>query len=181
MKKIAKRYSKALFQSLSPADWDSALSTMVKLTELFSNNQDLKTSLLNPAYSVKDRANVLTHILDKILVSDSNSKKIITGLIHTLLNNGRLKALPQITEELKTIINGVKKILSITVKSATPIAIEKQRSFSDKLKAEWGSSLDTLWEVDPTLIAGGVIFIGDSMVDSSIKGRLKKIKEAISL
>ena len=177
MKKVAKRYSKALFDSINPNEWDSASFILHSFAELFSSNNELKNSLSNPAFSLRQRSEVLNDVVKIINGSDGSNFPQLNNFFLTLLNNARLNAVAYIAEDFSELVNIAKKILAIKIISASEISKEKKDYFLQAIQKEWGSSAAAEWKVDPDLLGGAVIKIGDKMIDSSVKGRLQSLKD----
>ncbi len=62
-----------------------------------------------------------------------------------------------------------------TVKSAVPLTDEERQAITARLTARYGGNLRYVWEVDPSLIAGIVVQVGDIVTDGSVRGRLSSL------
>lgn len=62
-----------------------------------------------------------------------------------------------------------------TVKSAVPLTDEERQAVQSKLAVRYGDVLHYVWEVDPSLIAGISVQVGDRVTDGSVRGRLASL------
>lgn len=113
----------------------------------------------------------------KMFFKDSDSELLPFLLL--LADKGRLANLPGIYNEYVEIADKRKKVLHLEVKVAAAIDDGQLDRIKEKYRKEYGATdVKATVTIDPELLGGIVIQIGDRVIDASIKGRLKGLKEA---
>lgn len=103
--------------------------------------------------------------------------EIIKGFLSYLSSRRELDLLPEIIEELKKILKEQERIAQVT--SAVPLTSEEEEKILRFLQAQFGRDLKLETSVDPQILGGLLIKVGDQVVDKSLSGRLKEIKEKL--
>jgi len=99
------------------------------------------------------------------------------GFLETVIEKGRQKELPKILDYFVNRVKEYKKIGIVTVTSAVELSAEQKAHTEAKLLETTAFvSLEVTYSVDPAILGGLVIRIGDRVVDSSIKTRLGEIR-----
>ena len=99
------------------------------------------------------------------------------GFLETVIEKGRQKELPKILDYFVNRVKEYKKIGIVTVTSAVELSAEQKAHTETKLLETTAFvSLEVTYSVDPAILGGLVIRIGDRVVDSSIRTRLGEIR-----
>jgi F-type H+-transporting ATPase subunit delta len=102
------------------------------------------------------------------------------NFVQVLIQNGRLELVPHIRalyEELRREHEGV---LEAKIVSALPISDEQTRTLVAALEAKYGRKVSASVEVDPELIGGARILVGDKVIDATVRGRLDAMASALA-
>lgn len=171
---VDKRYAEAL---VDVAEKNNSLeTTQVELrvfAQMYSQQPEFRRFFNAPEIGNKEKKDAL-----KKIFNDSNS--IVLPFLQLLLDKGRINNLPGIFREYVDIADKRKNVLHLHIKTAVAIDEAQLEKIKEKYKAEYNAAKDkTTITVDPELIGGIVVQIGDRVIDGSIKGRLKGLKEAI--
>jgi ATP synthase F1 delta subunit len=70
--------------------------------------------------------------------------------------------------------------LIVRVSSAIPLTEEEETALREKLKARFSEDLNFRFEVDSSLLGGVVVWVGDKVIDGSVKGRLEALKQTLA-
>ena len=70
--------------------------------------------------------------------------------------------------------------LTARVSSAVPLTKEEQAALREKLEARFSQDLNLRFEVEPSLLGGVVVRVGDKVIDGSVKGRLEALKQTLA-
>jgi F-type H+-transporting ATPase subunit delta len=169
---VAARYAKAL---IDLAQEQKSVEAMRKDMELFHHtlrvNPQLKAVLSNPMVSHLKKI----HVLDEIFAK--NVSKTSIAFFRLMVNKGRGEVLYATSQEFIDMYDVKNHIIHASVVSATVLsAANKQKMIADIQAATGGTvKLDT--HVDPSLIGGFVLTVGDRQVDTSIANDLWKLKK----
>lgn len=168
---IARPYAEALFKAQA-AD---LVSTTLWLDELAALTADAQ----------------LTAFADNPNVQSAQVLSLIAGLVqnplpeagrnflHLLIENGRLKALPEIAEQFHALKNAVDGSADALVSSAFPIESKALADLTATLEQRFKRKLSVVVAIDPSLIGGIRVAVGDEVLDASVKARLEHMKMAL--
>ena len=102
------------------------------------------------------------------------------NLIKVLVEYGRLSVLPAITaafEELKAQDEGV---LEAQIIAASKLSATETKDLVKRLEAKFGKKVEATVSIDPEIIGGIKIIVGDTVIDASVKGQLQNLAYTLS-
>jgi F-type H+-transporting ATPase subunit delta len=115
------------------------------------------------------------------MTKDLEKSKIlefIKKFVKLLARKNALKFSKRIIDEFKKYYNKQNGILEIEVKSVKGLETDFEKKLKEKFKKSWKvAEVDLKSLIDKSLIGGLVLGIDDMIIDGSLKGNLKKIKE----
>lgn len=129
--------------------------------------------LLTPLISYQDKKAVLQRLL-KDAVSP-----VLMQFLETLLRKRRIEYLPDITEIYKTLSDEARGVIRVRVTSAFPLASAEQNTLITKLNRATKKQVVLTTEINRALLGGLLVQIGDTVIDGSVRGRLRNMKEQI--
>ncbi|MBN1447154.1 MAG: ATP synthase F1 subunit delta, partial [Bacteroidetes bacterium] len=68
-------------------------------------------------------------------------------------------------------------ILSTTIRSAVELTDDQRRALQDALSAASGKRVDAVYDIDPLLIGGVTVRLGDTVYDGSVRQQLKRLRD----
>jgi ATP synthase F1 delta subunit len=71
--------------------------------------------------------------------------------------------------------------LTVRVSSAVPLTEEEETALREKLKARFSEDLNFRFEVDSSFLGGVVVWVGEKVIDGSVKGKLEALKQTLAL
>lgn len=171
---IARPYAEALFKSAgsaSPrelADQLDALGQVASLPELrqFADNPKVEPSTV---------FDVIVGTLKAVSLAPT-----VQNLLRTVLDNGRLAAMPAIAAQYRSLVNAQSGVSDATVYSAFPIDGEQLADVVAALEKRFDRKLNANVVVEPELIGGIRVVVGDEVLDTSVKARLEQMKVALT-
>jgi F-type H+-transporting ATPase subunit delta len=101
------------------------------------------------------------------------------NLCRLLLARGRLELLGPISAEYSRLLNARRGVVSATVTSATPLTGDEDTAIRARVAQLTGTTVDVHTAVDPALIGGLTVKIGDRLIDASVRGRLERLREQL--
>jgi len=172
--RIAGRYAKSL---LDLAQEQGKLDTILGDMNAFktaSENKDLRSMLKSPIINTTKKRNILKEIFGE------SFDEMTMAFINIVLTKGREELLPEICQEFIGQYRSIKNITSATVISATELKTETLDKIKNKIRTEMtqgGGEVEISTKVDPSLLGGFVIEIGDKLYDASVATRLKNLRK----
>ena len=109
----------------------------------------------------------------------SDVPPIVGNFMRLLLRRGRLSLLPQINGAFQGLLDERLNRIQVTLTTAVPVDEVSLRSWTDKIRAIVGGEPILTHRVDPNILAGAVIRVGDQVADGSAASRLKRLEAAI--
>ena len=102
------------------------------------------------------------------------------NLLRTVIENGRLTALPEIAQQYHVLVNAKSGVSDATVYSAFPLDNAQLDDLTAALQRRFGRKLNASVIVQPELIGGVRVVVGDEVLDTSVKARLESMKAALT-
>ncbi len=102
------------------------------------------------------------------------------NFLRTVIENGRLAAMPEIAAQFRALKNARGGTSDAVVYSAFPIDQAKLADVRATLEKRFGRSLNLSVQEDPSLIGGIRVVVGDGVLDTSVKARLEQMKAALT-
>lgn len=169
---IARPYAEALFQSSKndvngTAQWLDALAAV-------AGNAQLLQFADNPKVGNPQVYDVVTDVARVQLPPAGQN------FLRTVIENGRLAALPEIARQFRDMKNALSGASDAVVYSAFPIAVDQLGAVSQVLEKRFGRKLNVTVQEDPSLIGGIRVVVGDEVLDTSVKARLDQMKVALT-
>lgn len=168
---LSKKYATAIF-SLALEQWLAALSTV---QEKLANDTDLTAKLGNSGLSFAERQEAL----DKIIPSDSDQS--IRNFLYTLLKNGDTALLGDVLVDLGQMSKGGALTEIAEVTTAVTLSTEEKENFRQKLQARYGATLEVVFNVNPAILGGAIVQVGDKLIDGSVQTRLEAMKNTLGV
>lgn len=172
---IEKRYAEALAGlSEKTSSLEKVRVELGDLVKLFDTNPTFAGFFKNPQVSIDIKKNTIAEILTgKVDESFINFLKV-------LLDKGRLALLPHIYMEYCRIADKRKNVLNLTIITPFPLDASQLQKINDKYKKEYNASdVNSEVSINPSLIGGIQVKIGDRLYDDTLAGRLKSLKDIL--
>jgi len=171
--KISVRYSRALFQSaLEKKLLDEVNADMLFITEI-CKLPETKEFLHSPIIPPSKKTSVFHNILGK------NVQGITLSLIDLVVKNGRETYIPAIARVFIHETMKYKGITQSVLTTAVKVDDKVKKQISDMISKIFKTTVELEEIVDPEIIGGFVLRVDDSLIDASIKNKLRKIKKEL--
>ena len=102
------------------------------------------------------------------------------NLLATVVDNGRLAALPEIAAQFHTLVNASSGVSDATIYSAFVIELPQLNEVVSALERRFKRKLNAHVVIDPELIGGIRVVVGDEVLDTSVKARLEQMRVALT-
>jgi len=170
---IARPYAEALFRvakSGNLAAWSGLVSEMAAA----ANHPDVKALANNP--KLLDQQVIETFLL--LLKSEVSIEA--KNFIVMLVENGRLTLLPEIAEQFQALKNEQEGAADAAITSAFEMSDAQIKDLVATLERKFGRKLNPSVTVDPELIGGVRVLVGDEMFDTSVRAKLQQMQIALT-
>ncbi|WP_290871170.1 F0F1 ATP synthase subunit delta [Aquabacterium sp.] len=169
---IARPYAEALFKA-TPAAEQSAWVAQAEALAAVARDPQLQSLADNPKVTAEQVFDVITGAA-KVSLAPA-----LVNFLRTVLENGRLAALPTMVEQFQTLVQAGQGVSEARIYSAFPVDAAQLADIIGPLESRFGRKLEAKVELDPELIGGVRVVVGDEVLDTSIKARLERMKSVL--
>jgi F-type H+-transporting ATPase subunit delta len=169
---IARPYAEALFKACA-SDPGSALDWLIELSTVATEPQ-LQQFAESPKATAEQVFGLVSGVMNHPL--DARAE----NFLRTIIANNRLAFLPEIAAQFKALANSQTGSSDAVVFSAFPIDRDALSDTAKVLEQRFGRKLNVSVELQPDLIGGIRVVVGDEVLDTSVKARLEQMKVALT-
>jgi F-type H+-transporting ATPase subunit delta len=105
--------------------------------------------------------------------------KSVLNLLRLLIRRGRIEDLPRVASEFRRLDNLRLGITPARAVSAAPLQPAEVTALTARLEQMTGGRIELAQEVDPSLLGGLVVRVGDRLIDGSVRGRLERLRNQL--
>ena len=169
----ARRYAEAAFEvglrDGTVETWRQELDAAASVVD----DQRVARLFGNPAIAEETRLELAESTFGTIV------SRPVLNLIGLMLRRGRIDELPRVAAEFRRLDNERQGITPATATSAVPLSEDEVRAITARLEEMTGGRVDLDLAVDPDLLGGLVVRVGDRMIDGSVRGRLERLRNQL--
>ena len=168
---MARDLASAYAQAIHEAALRPWFAAMRAVAERLRQEPQLLLTLNDRAIEFGERKRLLEPILPEGLSAEQRN------LFLLLLQEGHLGLLDEIISRLREMIMPGGILAEVT--SAVALTAEQQKALEAKLMRRYGEGIRVEWRVDPSILGGIIVRVGDEVLDGSVAGRLESLKAAL--
>jgi F-type H+-transporting ATPase subunit delta len=106
----------------------------------------------------------------------------VRNLVYTLMQRGDLELLGEVVEAIRQQMRRAETAPAVVeVTSAIPLSAEQRSTLVSRLEAQYGTGLDISYHVDPAILGGLVVRVGDKLIDGSLVTRMAALKQTLGV
>jgi F-type H+-transporting ATPase subunit delta len=172
LKSASLQYANALADiALEQGAADQTGRQLADFGALYAQSAELRTFLASPAV---DRA-AKHGVLDK-LVSRLGASRILRNFLFVIADHHRTHALPEIIEAFQEVVRRRQGIAQAEVRSAVELSTVEKEAFAKAIERLTGQRVEAKYSLEPALLGGAVVRIGDTIYDGSLRSRLNELR-----
>jgi len=169
---VARPYAEALFRVAQNGDmaaWSGIVSELAQI----GANPDVQAFAGNPNVTPAQLADTIASLVKSPLNAEAKN------FIAMLAENGRINLLPEIAAQFTVLKNAQAGAADATIYSAFDLSADQLNSVVATLEKKFGRKLNPTVEVDPSLIGGVRVVVGDEVLDTSVRAKLQQMQNAL--
>lgn len=166
---VAAVFAEAVAKNNLPT-WRAFLDVASQITQNTAVQALLSAPHMNTAKLAQFYCDVLVNLLTPEQIN----------FIRLLAENKRLIVLPEIALLFRLQQDEWNKITTVFVQSAVPLSDTWREKLIKKLSTKLNRQINLICEIDKSLLAGVIVTAGDYVIDGSVRGKLTRLKEAVS-
>ena len=164
---IARPYAEAAFRIAQENNALASWSDMLGLASAVVADPQVAGALDNPKLTTADKEALL------LSVCGDRLDAIGRNFIRVLVDAKRVALLPQITALFEGLRNDAEGVAKARIESAFPLSAAQLADITTSLEKHFGKKIDATVAVDPALIGGARITVGDTVIDGSVQAKLQ--------
>jgi F-type H+-transporting ATPase subunit delta len=171
---VARTYARALFEAAKEhGRIDEVREELGTLVETIREVPELQAAIRSPELDPPEKADVLAAIL-------KDADELLRNFVRLVAEKGRAPMLEEIAREYDTLVDAEERILNVELTTAFELSDDEVSSIVEQIEQASGRRVEANRTVDPDLIGGVVLKIGSLEVDSSVRGRLDRLRRELA-
>ena len=174
---IARPYAEALFKADGVAD-PQAVSSELQVIAQVAGDPHLRQFADDPKVSADQVYSLVCSAANPLGAPPLSAPA--RNLLRAVIDNRRLAAMPEIARQYHGLVNGRSGSSDAVIHSAFPIEPAQLGGVVEALEKRFGCRLNATVVVEPELIGGIRVVVGDEVLDTSVKSRLAQMRSALT-
>lgn len=174
--KVAKRYARALFNAAVTGDVVASVeSDLNSVAGQIENDERFREFLLSPHVGREERIQILEKIFSDRITA------LTMSAIRLMMHKRRENEIVDVREEFVRLRREYRKIVYVLVISAEELSADHKKQIEIKLEKLTGEDIEPEFRVDPTLIGGVRVNYGDYVLEGTIRGALRRLRDRLRI
>lgn len=171
------RYAQAFADVVKDLKLDSAAldRQFSDFLATWEGSAELRTFFENPSFPAAQKV----AILDKLNV-ELGLQKELRNLLAVLIDNNRIAQVAEVATEWRRILQEQQGIRPAEIVTARELSKEEQDALAAEVAKLAGARIDASFKLDKGILGGTVVRIGSTVYDGSVRGRLERLREALT-
>lgn len=174
MEEIAEVYARSLFEvAKDDGKLDEVREQLGQVAEAVDSSRDLQVFFFSPYFSSEEKIQGLSRVVD-------GADPIVLNFLGLLIEKHRMPAIFRIRQRFEALWQTENKVLPVQVTSAIELSPDTVRSIGDRIGERTGRKVELTSEVDPDILGGLVLQVGNNVLDASIRNRLDNLRKQVA-
>jgi F-type H+-transporting ATPase subunit delta len=174
MEEIAAVYARSLFEVAKEHDkLDLVRDQLGEFADALSETRELQMFFFSPYFSTQEKKEGLERAVTDV-------DPVVLNFLELLIEKHRMPALFRIRREFEALWEEENRLLPVQVTSAIELDESTVRQIGDAIGEQTGRRIELTSEVDPDILGGIVLRVGNSILDASIRNRLEKLRKQVA-
>ena len=174
MEEVARVYAEALFEAARDSGkLDQIHEQVDEVAEAIAGNHDLQVFLFSPYFSSAEKREGLERAI-------SGAEPELVNFLELLIEKHRMPVIFRIRERFDKLWAEENKQLDVTVTSAIELDDSVIEHIRDQIEEKTGRTVELTAEVDPDILGGLVLRVGNMVLDASLSSRLEKLRKEVA-
>ena len=174
MEEIAQVYSRALFEVASEQDMlDRVHDELGAFADAMSQSHELMTFFFSPYFSVTEKKEGLEKAV-------TGASPAFANFLQALIERHRMPAIFRIRTEFNALWDEARKLLPVQITSAIALGEDEVKSLGERIGKQVDRHVEVSADVDPDILGGVVLRVGNVILDASIKNRLEQLRKQVA-
>ena len=174
MEEIAQVYARSLFEVAEEAGkLDDVREQLGQVADALASDRDLQVFFFSPYFSTQEKSEGL----DKAV---TGAEEIFVNFLKLLIEKHRMPALLRIRRAYDSLWEDYNKLLPVQITSAVELDKQVVKHIGDQISEQTGRKVELSATVEPDILGGIVVRVGNQILDASIRRRLELLRKQIA-
>lgn len=174
MEELARVYARSLFEvAEEQGKVDLLREQLGQFADALEENRELAVFFFSPYFSTAEKQQALSGLLD-------GADEAFMGFLKLLIENHRMPVIFRVRREYERLWAEANKVLPVQVTSAIALDEATTESIGSSIGESTGRHVELSAEVDPDILGGIVVRVGNSILDASIRSRLEQLRKQVA-
>jgi F-type H+-transporting ATPase subunit delta len=174
MEEIAQVYARSLFEVAKEHDeLDEVHDQLGEFADALDRNRELQVFFFSPYFSSEEKKDGIDKVIE-------GANERFVNFLKLVAERHRVPAIFRIRREFDAMWRQENKLLEVRVTSATPLDDEIVQSIGRRIEEQTGQRIELDANVDPDVIGGLVLRVGNKVMDASVRGRLERLRKEVA-
>ena len=176
MKSANLQYANAMADiALAQGAAEPAAKQLQDFGAAYAQSAELRTFLASPAVGIEDKHAVIEKIAARL-----GASKIIRNFLFVIADHRRTHLLPEVIAAFEQVIRQRQGVDEAEVTSAVELTASQKKEMAVTLTKLTGNKVETKYALEPALLGGAVVRIGDTIYDGSLRTRLNEMRARLA-
>jgi ATP synthase F1 delta subunit len=174
VEEIAQVYSRALFEAAKEqGKLDVVREQLGEFADTLERERDLQVFFFSPYFSTEEKKEGLRRAVE-------GADETVLNFLDLLLEKHRMPAIFRIRRHFDELWERENRLLPVQVTSAIELDESTVRQIGDAIGKQTGRRIELTSQVDPDILGGIVLRVGNSILDASIRNRLEQLRKQVA-
>lgn len=170
---VARPYADAAFQIAREQNVLPQWSEMVKLAAAIAADAQMAEVLTSPKLDAAQKASLF------LTIAGDRFSDAMRSFVRVLIEADRIELLPEIRTLFEALRNDAEGVAQATIESALPLSDAQLAEITSALSKRFGKRIEASTSINPALIGGARIAVGDTVIDGSVREKLEAMRHAL--
>ncbi len=176
MKSASLQYANALADiALAQGAAEPAAKQLENFGAAYAQSAELRTFLASPAVSMEAKHTVIEKITGRL-----GASKIIRNFLFVIADHRRTHLIPEIIEAFQQVLRQRQGVAEAEISSAVEMSAAQKKELAATLARLTGKKIEPKYSLDPALLGGALVRIGDTIYDGSLRSRLNEMRARLA-
>lgn len=176
MKSASLQYANALADiALAQGAAAPALKQLADFGGVYSDSAELRNFLASPAVDREAKHGVIEKLVARL-----GASKILRNFLFVIADHRRTQILPEIIAAFQDVVRQRQGIAEAEISSAVELSAAQKTEFASTLERLTGKRVEAKYSLQPALLGGAVVRIGDTIYDGSLRNRLNELRTRLA-
>ena len=174
MEELAEVYARSLFEVAKEGDkLDTVRDQLGEFADALDESRDLQVFFFSPYFATNEKIEGLRKAI-------SGADDLVQNFLELLIENHRMPALLRIRRAYDALWEEENKLLPVEITSAIELDKKVIKQIGDQIGEQTGKKVELSARVDPDVLGGLVVRVGNTILDASIRHRLDQLRKQVA-